>query len=302
MSEYLLEELREPVEKLLNRHEANAHDWFAYETTPWSLARDFTDADPWNPDEHQLSKGVRSALFVNLLTEDNLPYYTNTILSQSPVDHPLHDWTHRWTREEGQHSIAIRDWIIATRAFDPRLLELGRRVQVDGGQVPQPQSLADMLAYTSFQELATNIAHRNTGRKLGKELKGAQVMAHVAGDEKLHYEFYRDTAVAALEIDPSTMVIAVASQIRHFAMPGVGIPDFKTHAKAMAREGIFNYGIMLSSVFEPVLRHFDLENVEGLSDEAKTARDGINGTLKAIAIAARREQRSFEQDPISTAH
>src|SRR3546814_10844889 len=46
---------------------------------PWSQGRDFDAGYEWSADDVQLSDEVRSALFVNLLTEDNLPYYFRTI-------------------------------------------------------------------------------------------------------------------------------------------------------------------------------------------------------------------------------
>ena len=59
-----------------------------------------------------------------------------------------------------------------------------------------------------MQELATRIAHRNTGKLLEDRL-GYEVMARVASDENLHFLFYRDLVTAALEVDPSTTVIAL---------------------------------------------------------------------------------------------
>jgi acyl-[acyl-carrier-protein] desaturase len=236
---------------------------------------------------------VRSALFVHLLTEDNLPYYTNTILTQTTPNHPLNEWTRRWTAEEGRHSMAIRDWVLATRAFDPKTLEQGRMVQMAGGQVPQPDSLEDLLAYTSFQELATRVAHSNTGKQLGRERGGAQVMARVAGDEQLHYMFYRDVATAAIEVDPSTMVIAICKQLRHFDMPGTGIPDFERHKQAIARAGIFDGGQFLHTVVEPTLAHWQLDKVKGLNGEAEQARERIFRHVKVLGRAAAAQATRF---------
>ena len=48
---------------------------------PWSLGRDFADlgGDPWEVAQSQLSPIARTALEVNLLTEDNLPSYHREI-------------------------------------------------------------------------------------------------------------------------------------------------------------------------------------------------------------------------------
>ncbi len=46
---------------------------------PWDRGRDFAPDDAWEPEDAVVAPAARSALFVNLLTEDNLPYYFRTI-------------------------------------------------------------------------------------------------------------------------------------------------------------------------------------------------------------------------------
>ena len=282
----LLEELREPAATMLDEHLNRAKVWYPYEEIPWGLAEDFKRGESWDPAQYPLPDGVRSAIYVNLLTEDNLPYYTHTILSFSDRDHPLSEWTRRWTAEERRHSDVIRDWAIATRAIDPKLLEDGRMVQMSGGKVPQPTSVADMLAYTSLQELATNIAHRNTGAQLDKERKGSMVMARVAGDEMLHHRFYKGLAGAAIEVNPSEMVVAISQQIRSFKMPGTGIPDFKTHEKAIAEAGIYDLSTFLFRVVEPTLEAFEFDEIRDISAEAEKERERTHKFLGRLSRLA----------------
>ena len=87
---------------------------------------------------------VRSALFINLLTEDNLPYYFRT-LSDFGRDGVWGEWTRRWTAEEGRHAIVIRDYLTVTRAIDPIALERGRMQQVSTGVTPEITDLCDAL-------------------------------------------------------------------------------------------------------------------------------------------------------------
>ena len=88
--------------------------------------------------------------------------------------------------------------------------------------VPEPDTAAESLVYVALQELATRIAHRNTGRMIG-DPAGYDVMMRVAADENLHHLFYRDLATAAIELDPSTMVL------RHRA-PGRRLRDARRAA------------------------------------------------------------------------
>jgi acyl-[acyl-carrier-protein] desaturase len=154
--------------------------------------------------------------------------------------------------------------------------------------VPEPTTVADGFVYVALQELATRIAHRNTG-KLLEDKPGYDVMARVASDENLHYLFYRDLVTAALGVDPSSVVVAIERQVREFEMPGTGIPDFDTHALAIARAGIYDFEIHHDQILVPVvLRHWDVEAIEGLSPEAEEARRKLVKRIERVGRAGRR--------------
>ena len=228
-------ELEPEVGRLLERHLGATKEWFPHELVPYSRGRDFTAGAEWDPDDSflPLDDGVRSALFVNLLTEDNLPYYSRDIDGLFGRDGSWGDWGRRWTAEEGRHSTVIRDYLMVSRAIDPVALERARMVQVSKGEVPAKTSPFNGIVYLTLQELATRISHRNTGKILDDPV-GYEVMARVATDENFHHLFYRDLASAAIELDPSAMMIAIDHEVRTFAMPGTGIPDFDKHAQRIA--------------------------------------------------------------------
>ena len=126
-------------------------------------------------------------------------------------------------------------------------------------------------------------------------------MKQVASDENRHYLFYRDLATAALEIDPSAMVLAIERQVRTFEMPGTGIIDFDAHAKAIARAGIYDFAIHYEQILVPVvLRHWDVEALEGLTPEAEEARDALVTRIDRIGQAGRRmANRRAENDVLA---
>ncbi len=284
----LVTELAPDVERLYNRHLEAPRLWYPHEQIDWGSGEDFGE-HPWSPSDYPLPDGVRSSIYVNLLTEDNLPYYTNTLLGHAPKGHPIVDWNHQWTMEENRHSMVMRDWVHVSRCIDPTLLEDGRRVQMGAGKVPEPETMADLICYVSFQERATQIAHRNTGAHLPKDDKmGRNVLALVAGDETKHYMFYRDLAKAAFAIDPSTMTIAAARQVAAFAMPGTGIPAFTRHAVRIAREGIYGLGQYLRDVLDPVLNIWDVDHLSGLSDDAERARIDLAGVVERLRVSVER--------------
>ena len=283
-----LSELEPTAAELLNRHLATAKEWFPHQLVPWSRGRDFEPGEVWSEHDAPFPEAARSALLVNILTEDNLPYYTRT-LSRVFGNHEAFDaWTLRWTAEEGRHAIVIRDYLTITRALDPVALERARMNQVAGGVVPEPDEVADGLVYVSLQELATRISHRNTGKLLDDRV-GHDIMARVAADENLHHLFYRDLTATAIELDPSRMVMAIERQVRDFAMPGTGIPDFARHARAIASAGVYDFVSHHDQILVPIIfTHWKIDKLENLTPDAAAARDRLFQYVERVGRAARR--------------
>lgn len=265
--------LEDTAAGLLGEHLARAKEWFPHELVPWSRAQDFSPTGTVEISD-QLAPGVASALWVNLLTEDNLPYYFHAIAEAFDFDSAMGEWGRRWTAEEQRHSIVIRDWVYATRAIDPVTLERARMSHVSAGYRPGPrnQTLCDGLVYLTLQELATRISHWNTGERLDET--GRAVMRRVAADENLHHLFYRAMVSAALQVDPSEVVVAIDRQVSSFEMPGATIEGFAKHAASIADAGIYDFRVHYQQILVPVvMNHWQLESAQGLSPEAEAARD-----------------------------
>jgi acyl-[acyl-carrier-protein] desaturase len=287
-------ELEPVAARLLDRHLASAREWFPHELIPYERGRAAT-GEVWTEADADLggvtiSPAVRSALYVNLLTEDNLPYYSRDIQLLFGNDEAWGCWARRWTAEEGRHSMAIYGYLMVTRAVDPVALERGRMSQVSTAQVPAPCSPHDGLVYLTLQELATRISHRNTGKLLGDPV-GYDLMARVASDENLHHLFYRDLAAAAFAADPSAMVLATEREVKGFAMPGTGIPNFDRHASLIARAGIYDLAVHHDQIVVPVvLNQWRLPELTGLSSEAEASRDRLLGHVERMGRIAQRLQ------------
>ncbi len=292
----VLAALEETAERLLARHLSTTREWFPHTLVPWDRAAEFEADYEWSPAEANLPPAVRSALFVNVLTEDNLPYYFRDIERMFGRDGAWGEWVRRWTAEEGRHGFVINSYLLATRSVDPVELERARMVQVQTGAVPEPPNAAEGLAYVALQELATRISHFNTGSRID-DPAGRAVMRRVAADENLHFLFYRDAMSAVFEMDPSAAVIATEKQVTGFAMPGVGIPGFTEHAKAIADAGIYDLAIHHDQILQPVvMREWKVADLEGLSGEAEQARERLIRYIGRVGkvgrrIASRREER-----------
>lgn len=287
----LLTELEPVVEKNLDRHLSLAKEWFPHEYVPWSEGRTFDGplgGEAWSPEDSTLPEVARTALIVNLLTEDNLPSYHHEIATLFGRDGAWGTWVHRWTAEEGRHGTAIRDYLTVTRAVDPVALERARMVHMSAGyQNVHDQEMLHSLAYVSFQELATRISHRNTGRATGDPTCEA-LLARVAADENLHMVFYRNLLGAAFELAPSQAMRAVADVLANFQMPGVGIDGFARKSVAIALAGIYDLRQHRDEVVMPVLRQWNLFDVTGLNADGEAARDQIAAHLETLETQASR--------------
>jgi acyl-[acyl-carrier-protein] desaturase len=287
----MLVELEQVVEENLNRHLSVAREWFPHEYVPWTDGRNFDgplNGDPWTPDDSPMSDVARSSLIVNLLTEDNLPSYHHEIAILFGRDAAWGDWVHRWTAEEGRHGIAIRDYLLTSRAVDPVQLERLRMDHMSTGYTSQhSEDLVRSLAYVSFQELATRVSHRNTG-KLTDDPVADALLGKVAADENLHMIFYRNLLGAALELSPNQTMRAITDVVTTFQMPGTDIAGFQRKAVEMAIAGVYDLRQHRDDVVAPVLRFWKVFDVEGLDAEGEQAREELAAFMDGLETQAQR--------------
>ena len=262
------------------RHLGVAREWFPHEYVPWSEAVDFADV-PYDEARSRLEPAVRAAVQLNLLTEDNLPAYHRELNRAFGDDEPWRTWVDRWTAEEGRHAIALRDYLVVTRCVDPVVLERERMATVQTGFRAPDKDMLRTLAYVSFQELATRISHRNTGRLSGDPAL-ERLLSRIATDENLHMVFYRDLVAAALEVEPAAMLTAIADELESFAMPGANGPQFRRRAAAIARAGIYDMRVHREDVVEPLLRFWDVFALPVAEPGAEQALARIAGVCTAL--------------------
>jgi acyl-[acyl-carrier-protein] desaturase len=288
----LLRELEPVVEENLERHLKVAKDWMPHEYVPWAEGRNFAflGGEDWAPEQSRMSDVARTSLIVNLLTEDNLPSYHHEIATVFGRDGAWGTWVHRWTAEEGRHGMAIRDYLLVTRSVDPDALERARMTHMGSGfESANHDDLLRSLAYVSFQELATRISHRNTG-KITRDPVCDQLLARIALDENLHMLFYRNLLGAALELAPNQTMRAITEVVKSFEMPGSTIEDFTRKSVQIAMSGIYDLRLHHDDVLSPVLRAWGVFDVEGLDAEGEKAREELSTFLAGLDQAASRFQ------------
>ncbi|MCX2180372.1 acyl-ACP desaturase [Streptomyces sp. SKN60] len=288
----LLYALEEAVEKEINRHLKVYKDWMPHEYVPWSDGRNFPglfeDGEAWDRSQSKLSDVGRIALVVNLLTEDNLPSYHHEIATLFGRDGAWGTWVHRWTAEEGRHSIVMRDYLLASRAVDPDELERFRMAHMsEGFESDNRHSMLHSIAYVSFQELATRISHRNAGHHSGDPVC-ERMLARIALDENLHMIFYRNLLGAAFELAPDLTMQAVRDVVVGFRMPGHGMPGFERAAAQMAIGGIYNLRIHHDDVLQPVLRFLKVLDIDGLGPDGLRAQEELGLYMNGLDAEARK--------------
>ena len=287
----LLHELEPVVEDNINRHMRMRKDWNPHDYIPWSDGKNFyaLGGQDWDPDQSKLSEVAQVSMLQNLLTEDNLPSYHREIAMNFSMDGPWGWWVNRWTAEENRHGIALRDYLLVTRAIDPFELEELRVEQVtrgfSPGQGPQgemfAESLFDSVIYVTFQELATRVSHRNTG-KACNETVADQLLQRVSADENLHMIFYRDVTAAGLDVAPNQAMKSLHRVLRNFKMPGYTVPEFRRKAVIIAVGGVYDPRIHLDDVVKPVLKKWRIFEREDFTGEAAEMRDDLGKLVEEL--------------------
>ena len=294
----LLQELAPVAEDNVNRHLKIAKDWNPHDYVPWDEGRNFAALGgvDYDPEQSHLDEVAKAAMITNLLTEDNLPSYHRVIADNFSMDSSWGHWVGRWTAEENRHSIVMRDYLVVTRGVDPASLEADRMVHMTNGYSPeaaagdrveeliskgQEMGLLHSVAYVTFQELATRVSHRNTGKACNDPIAD-KMLQRIAADENLHMIFYRNICGAAMDLAPDQTIGAVKDIVVNFQMPGAGMPNFRRHGVLMAKHGIYDLRQHLEEVVMPVLRKWDVFDRTDLGESGERDREELSTFLEQL--------------------
>ncbi len=292
----LLTELEPVVEQNLDRHLGVAKEWHPHDYVPWSQGRDFAflGGEDWAPEQSRLDETAKAALVTNLLTEDNLPSYHREIATQFGRDGAWGTWVGRWTAEENRHGIALRDYLLVTRGVDPVELERARMEFMTEGYDSGDRTPIEAIAYVSFQELATRVSHRNTGRATGDPIAD-KLLARIATDENLHMIFYRNLMAAAFEVAPDMSMQAVTKEVTQFQMPGASMAGFRRNSVLIAKAGIYDLRLHHDEVVSPVLRAWKVFDRTDFGPEGEQAREELAEFLVGLDAQATKFVESRER-------
>jgi acyl-[acyl-carrier-protein] desaturase len=285
----VLVELEPVVAENLDRHLGLAKEWHPHDYVPWDEGRNFAflGGEDWAPEQSRLDETAKAAMITNLLTEDNLPSYHREIATRFGRDGAWGQWVGRWTAEENRHGIALRDYLVVTRGVDPVELERARMDYMTTGYDSGDKSALEAVAYVSFQELATRVSHRNTGRATGDPIAD-KLLARIAMDENLHMVFYRNLVAAAFEIDPDLAMQAVTKEVVGFEMPGATMAGFRRNSMLIAKAGIYDLRLHHDEVVSPVLRAWNVFERTDLGPAGEKSREELAVFLEGLDAQATR--------------
>jgi acyl-[acyl-carrier-protein] desaturase len=285
----VLIELEPVVAQNLDRHLRLAKEWHPHDYVPWSEGRDFAflGGEDWSPEQSRLDETAKAAMITNLLTEDNLPSYHREIATRFGTDGAWGQWVGRWTAEENRHGIALRDYLLVTRGVDPVELERARMDYMTLGYDSGDKTSLEAIAYVSFQELATRVSHRNTGRATGDPIAD-KLLARIATDENLHMVFYRNLMAAAFDVDPDLAMQAVTKEVVGFEMPGATMANFRRNSMLIAKAGIYDLRLHHDEVVAPVLRAWRVFERTDFGPAGEKAREELAEFLTGLDAQATR--------------
>ena len=298
----ILKCLEENVKEWMESHLSKRKLWFSSDFLPSEEQMD-DDKKSVSGKLKERAKGikdsVRTALAVNLLTEEGLPHF-HTLLTKHLGDNSFWaKWTNMWTAEEDRHGNVIRDYVRDSRIFNFKEIEMMQFNYVEAGFNPDwGMDPYKLFVYTTLQERATQVSHKNTGKAAGMEeplLNG--ILSSIAADEAKHYTFYRNVFKEILSLDPERALLSAVSVMPAIDMPGIAMPNFREMADVVRREGI--YGPReYKSIVEEVIKFWEIDLITRLSGIAAKAQEKIMGIpqrLQTIAeyIERRTESKTF---------
>ena len=267
------------VKDLTAQHLKKRRLWFASDFLPADEREDGDERrvlDRLRERARGLADAVRVAVAVNLLTEEGLPHFHRVLATHLGSDNIWSRWNFLWTAEEDRHGAVLRDYARDARLFRFREIEMMQHAYQEAGFAPDwDRDPYRVFVYTTLQERATQVSHRNTGRLAGEhEPVLKQILDHVAGDEAKHFTFYRGVLKAILDVDPNRALQSMLAIMPALQMPGASIPHFREMADVVRRSRI--YGPWeYRQIVEEAIDFWKVAVLTGLNERGRKAQEKI---------------------------
>lgn len=237
----------------------------------------------------ELTDEVLVVLVGDMVTEEALPSYQTWLNRFQGINDPTGDsggawgkWSRGWTAEENRHGDLLNKYLYLTGRVDMRSVETTVQHLINNGFNTNSGNNPYLgFIYTSFQERATKISHRNVGilaKKCGDEHLH-KICGLIAGDEARHEKAYKLFMTKVFELDPANAILAFAQMMKNkVTMPASLMTDgrdldlFSKFSNVAQRIGVYT-AKDYASIIATLVEEWEVETIKGLSDAAAKAQD-----------------------------
>jgi len=241
----------------------------------------------------EMAEGVPDDLLVvligDMVTEEALPTYQTLLNTFEGCDDPTGTtdsawarWSRGWTSEENRHGDLLNKYLYLGGRCDMRSIEVTIQHLITSGFNPDAQKDPYRgFVYTSFQERATKISHGNVGKlaKANGDTNLQRICAKIAGDEGRHEKAYQAFVTEILKRDPDGLLEVFGEMMRgQIVMPAELMTDgkdpglYENFSTVAQRLGVYT-AIDYAEIIEHLVKNWDLENLDGLSESGEKERD-----------------------------
>jgi acyl-[acyl-carrier-protein] desaturase len=239
----------------------------------------------------ELPDDLLVVLVGDMITEEALPTYQTWLNRLEGVTDPTGvsesgwaQWSRGWTSEENRHGDLLNKYLYLTGRVDMRAVEVSIHHLINNGFDPQTENDPYLgFIYTSFQERATKISHRNVGvlaKKAGED-RLHKICGLIAGDEARHEKAYKLFMTKVFELDPARAMIAFARMMKKkITMPAVLMYDgrdqslFSKFSMVAQKIGVYT-ATDYAEIIENLVRDWKVASINGLSDAAAQAQEYV---------------------------
>jgi len=264
--------------------------WQPSDFLPDTASKDFADQHKELQERSNLlSDELLVVLVGDMITEEALPSYQTWLNRLRGLtdetgmsDTPWARWSRGWTAEENRHGDLLNRYLYLTGRVDMRAVEVTTHNLIRGGFNPKTENDPYLgFIYTSFQERATKISHRNVASLAKKEGEETlhRICGIIAGDEAGHEAAYKLFMSKIFEVDPHGAILSFAKMMkRNIVMPGSPMHDgvdhqiFAKFARVAQTIGVYTVNDY-ADIVRDLVRHWRVSSLQGLSDIAAEAQD-----------------------------
>jgi acyl-[acyl-carrier-protein] desaturase len=240
-----------------------------------------------------LPEEVLVVLVGDMITEEALPTYQTWLnrlqgitdqTGASPS--PWARWSRGWTSEENRHGDLLNNYLYLTGRVDMRSIETTIHHLINNGFDPRTENDPYRgFVYTSFQERATKISHRNVGvlAKRAGEDHLHKICGMIAGDEARHEKAYKLFMTKIFEMDPARAVLAFAKMMKSkIAMPAMLMDDgkdkniFSKFSLVAQKIGVYT-AKDYAEIINALVHEWKIEGLTGISGASAMAQEYLCG-------------------------